>query len=489
MLFNSLAFVVFFPLATAAYFLTPARWRWVVLLVSSYVFYMWWRADFALLILFSTVVDYLAARVMAESENRNVRTALLITSLASNLGLLFFFKYLTWAVGEANALLGWAGAGATIPELDLLLPVGISFYTFQTLSYTIDVYRGKCPPEKHFGRFAVYVSFWPQLVAGPIERAVHLLPQLRAAHAWDTARAVDGLKQMIWGLFKKVVIADRLAIYVDAVYADPDGQGGWALMLATYLFAFQIYTDFSGYSDIAIGAARIMGIDLMENFKRPYFARSVSEFWRRWHISLSTWFRDYLYIPLGGNRVGVPRWYANLLIVFVVSGFWHGANWTFIVWGALHGLYLISGILTDEARGAIEARVPWLATWPRILWTFHLALLAWVFFRADSVQDAGLVLYKVAMDLPALGLAVVSLDVRAVYQAMVVSVGVTQYDFVLCILGVVVLFGVDLARERGWRLPETTAGHLGRYVAYDLLIVAMLLFGAFGQRSFIYFQF
>jgi len=335
MLFNSLDFLIFFPVIVGLYFALSPKYRWVLLLGASYYFYMCWKAEYIILIVFSTLVDYFAARQMARIQEKKKRRPFLYLSLLSNLGLLFFFKYWNFFSGETRALLDSWNIMADVPTFQLLLPVGISFYTFQTLSYTIDVYNGKLEPEKNLGRFALYVSFFPQLVAGPIERATHLLPQLRQTFDFDYQRVVSGLQQMLWGFFKKVVIADRLAVYVNEIYASPGDENGLALLLATYFFAFQIYCDFSGYSDIAIGAARVMGYDLMENFRTPYLSKSIREFWSRWHISLSTWFRDYLYIPLGGNRVPQVRWFLNLFIVFVVSGFWHGANWTFLIWGAL----------------------------------------------------------------------------------------------------------------------------------------------------------
>jgi D-alanyl-lipoteichoic acid acyltransferase DltB (MBOAT superfamily) len=431
MLFNSLEFLVFFPVAVGVYYATPGRQRWIWLLAASYFFYGWWEPAYLLLILASTLVDYAAGRAMGRRAARDARRPFLLLSIASNLGLLFAFKYLGFFSRSAEALLAWAGAPASVPTLDVLLPVGISFYTFQTLAYSIDVYRGQQAAEQHLGYFALYVSFWPQLVAGPIERSQSLLPQFREAHTFNYDRVASGLKLMTWGMFKKVVIADRLAVFVDAVYNSPGEYAGLPVIIATYFFAFQIYCDFSGYSDIAIGAARVMGIDLMDNFRRPYFSKSIGEFWRRWHISLSTWFRDYLYIPLGGNRVSKVRWLANLMIVFVVSGLWHGAAWTFVIWGGLHGMYLIVGILTQRWRNRAWATVeraarrwmpaaeaapepisraglalPWRHLLSKrlpvvgrltvrrtreavaVVITFHLVLLAWVFFRAPSFAGA-----------------------------------------------------------------------------------------------------
>ncbi|MCB0064655.1 MAG: MBOAT family protein, partial [Caldilineaceae bacterium] len=338
MLFNSLQFIIFFPAVVTIYFLLPHRYRWLLLLAASYYFYAAWQIEYTLLIFISTAVDYAMAHLMAQSEKLWHRRAYLGVSLLVNLGLLFGFKYFNFFNESVRATLNLFNIFYNVPAFQVLLPVGISFYTFQTLSYTIDVYRGKLAPERHFGRFALYVAFFPQLVAGPIERATHLLPQFHQPMTFNQTRIASGLRLLLWGMFKKVVIADRLALYVNQVYDHPGDHGALTLLIASYFFAFQIYCDFSGYSDIAIGAARVMGFDLMENFRQPYMARSIAGFWRRWHISLSTWFRDYLYIPLGGNRVARWRWYSNLFLVFLVSGLWHGAAWHFVIWGALHGL-------------------------------------------------------------------------------------------------------------------------------------------------------
>ncbi|MEE9381940.1 MAG: MBOAT family O-acyltransferase [Nannocystaceae bacterium] len=489
MLFNSLDFLWFFPAAVGAYYAVAPKRRWIVLLTSSYLFYMWWRVDFAVLIFGSTVVDYIAAGTIASSEGKRKRRLLLGVSLATNLGLLFIFKYLGWATKEFHEIARSVVPSADPPILEFMLPVGISFYTFQTLSYTIDVYRGKLQPERHFGRFAVFVAFWPQLVAGPIERATHLIPQLRKGSPWNSEMAISGFRQVVWGMFKKVVVADRLAIYVDTVYGAPENYGGWALLAATYFFAFQIYADFSGYSDIAIGSSKILGIDLMQNFRRPYFALSMGEFWRRWHISLSTWFRDYVYIPLGGNRTSRGRWYLNILIVFVVSGLWHGANWTFLVWGAVHGGVLIIEATLQRYRFAHAVRnLRWLHG-VRLLVTFHLALAAWVFFRADSLSDAGVVITGIVRDLPGLVQAVSASDIRALYSTIVVEAGFTAYRFCVAVAGVVVLLVVDTAAERGWHLPHTRLSRYAPLLALDTAVIATLLYGAFGRQSFIYFQF
>ena len=342
MLFNSLQFIVFFPIVVAAYFALNAKYRWILLLLASYYFYMCWSYKYIVLIMISTVVDYVAGILMYKLEKQRARKLLLLASLTTNLGLLFFFKYFNFFGDSINFVFERFNIFARVPAYEYLLPVGISFYTFQTLSYTIDIYRRKQKPEYHFGRFALFVSFFPQLVAGPIERSVNLIPQFRQDFKFEYERVKEGILLMVWGFFKKVVIADRLAEYVNLVYNNPADFAGLQNVIATFFFSFQIYCDFSGYSDIAIGSALIMGYRLMTNFRRPYFAASIGEFWHRWHISLSTWFRDYVYISLGGNRVVKWRYYYNLFITFLVSGLWHGAEWTFVIWGAIHGFYTVS---------------------------------------------------------------------------------------------------------------------------------------------------
>ena len=364
-----------------------------------------------------------------------------------------------------------------MPFFDVLLPVGISFYTFQTLSYTIDIYRGERAPERHLGIFALYVSFFPQLVAGPIERSSRLIPQFYNNISFDYDRVTEGLKIMLWGFFKKLVIADRLANYVDAVYNNQLEHSGLTLFVATIFFAFQIYCDFSGYSDIAIGGAKVLGYDLMENFRRPYFARSISEFWHRWHISLSTWFRDYLYIPLGGNRVVKWRWYYNLFITFVISGLWHGANWTFVVWGALHGLYLILGILVDPLRkkalavsGFVDKAA--LRGLLSILITFMFVNLTWIFFRANTISDAIDIVSKVA------------------FLQGNLFIGTKAY-FAYSIFAITLLMVVELNKE--YEFVKLSLFHhrhaIVRHLSYATVIVLILLIGVLDGGQFIYFQF
>lgn len=480
MLFNSTEFLIFFPIVVLIYFWTPFRFRWIWLLFASYAFYMAWKAEYALLIVASTIIDYCIGLGLGSVTGQRIKRSLLAISLVSNLGLLFAFKYLNFFAESTRDLLNQFNIVAHIPAIDLLLPVGISFYTFQTLGYTIDLYRGERQPERHLGIFALYVSFFPQLVAGPIERSSRLLPQFYKQHNFDYARVVSGLRQMAWGFFKKLVIADKAAIFVDAVYGSPHDFSGLPLILATYLFAFQIYCDFSGYSDIAIGAARVLGIDLMENFRQPYLSRSVAEFWRRWHISLSTWFRDYLYIPLGGSRVVKWRWFVNLMIVFAVSGLWHGASWTFVIWGILHGLYLIGAILLTPllvrlVKPLRKRKAGFVVDGLAVFTTFHLVAFAWIFFRASSVDDA---VYIVTHLFSGLELQVGGFGT---------GLGVATTG--LLVLSILFLETAEYVRSRRWfNLAKQPV--MVRWSAYYVVIAAIALLGEFqSQAQFIYFQF
>ncbi|QDH80800.1 MBOAT family protein [Echinicola soli] len=396
MLFNSLDFAVFLPLLFFLYwFVFPKNIKQqnVLLLAASYVFYGWWDWRFLSLILFSTVLDYLIGRGMDKTDDEPKRKWLLTCSILVNLGFLGFFKYYNFFTDSFTEMFSLFGQQIHPRAISIVLPVGISFYTFQTLSYSIDVYKRKLEPAKDFVSFATFVSFFPQLVAGPIERATHLLPQFYSKRKFDYALAADGTKQILWGFFKKVVIADNCAEYVNIIFQNYQEYSASTLVLGAVLFAFQIYGDFSGYSDIAIGVSRLFGFDLMKNFAFPYFSRDIAEFWRRWHISLSTWFRDYLYIPLGGSRGGLWMKIRNTFIIFLVSGFWHGANWTFVIWGALNALYFLPLMLVGKNRSNLDqaAEGKLFPTWKeagQILVTFGLTCLAWVFFRAESVAMA-----------------------------------------------------------------------------------------------------
>ncbi|MCL4132285.1 UNVERIFIED_CONTAM: hypothetical protein GTU68_013010 [Idotea baltica] len=469
MLFNSIQFIYFFPIVLFLYFLTPNKWRWLILLICSYYFYMSWNVDYVFLILFTTVISYGTAIMIEKSETQRLKKIYLSTSVIASLGVLFFYKYFNFLGTSLNDVFGLFSSSLEVPYLKLLLPVGISFYTFQTLSYTIDVYRGEIKTEKHFGIYALYVSFFPQLVAGPIERSTRLLPQFREKHSLKFENVVKGLKWVIFGFFMKLVIADRLSIYVDSVYNNVYQHDGLTFIVATFFFAFQIFGDFAGYSSIAIGVARIMGFDLMTNFKRPYFATSITDFWRRWHISLSTWFRDYFYIPMGGNRVGVPRWYLNLFLTFLVSGLWHGANWTFLIWGALHGIYIVIenyfNLQTKKnEKKSILSRIF------RTLVVFILVDFAWIFFRANNVTEAFYV-------------------VKSIFEFS----GEIFYDFKVffyATIGLIILFVNDLIVENYQNsIIENSKVNYKVSIYFAFLVCLILFMGVFNGGQFIYFQF
>ena len=396
MLFNSIDFAVFLPIVFILYWFVTNRSlksQNLLLVIASYVFYGWWDWRFLGLILFSTLVDYTVGVYLSRTSDEFKRKLLLWTSISINIGLLGFFKYYNFFVESFVTSFSFFGRDIQPNTLDIILPVGISFYTFQTLSYSIDVYRRKLQPTFSFIDFAAFVSFFPQLVAGPIERATNLLPQFYKKRQFEYSKAIDGLRQILWGLFKKVVIADNCATFVNIIFDDYTNYSGSTLLLGALLFAFQIYGDFSGYSDIAIGTSRLFGFDLKQNFAFPYFSRDVAEFWRRWHISLSTWFRDYVYIPLGGSKGSKMQQIRNVMIIFIVSGFWHGANWTFIVWGALNALYFLPLLLFERNRihtnvVAEFSILPSIKEFLRMILTFFLTLLAWVFFRAENLAEA-----------------------------------------------------------------------------------------------------
>lgn len=485
MLFNSIHFLIFFPLVVILYFSLKHKHRWILLLLASYYFYMSWKAEYIILIIFSTLVDYFVALAIAKEENRATKKLLLLISILINIGLLFAFKYFNFISDSLRIILSNFSIQFSPPILKILLPVGISFYTFQTLGYTIDVYRNKIKPEKHLGIFALYVSFFPQLVAGPIERAKNLLPQFFKKYYFDYFRIADGLKLMLWGFFKKIVIADNLAIYVNLVYNEPHLYTGLPLIIATIFFAFQIYCDFSGYSDIAIGASQVMGFKLMDNFKRPYYSKSVSEFWKRWHISLSSWFKDYLYIPLGGNRVSISRLHFNLLITFLVSGLWHGANWTFVVWGALHAFYMIFSLWSKKIRENILLltkinRLPLLNKYLQVLTTFSLVTFAWIFFRANNISDA---FYIIKNLFNWQGVSDFSYFSSTFFLA-------SPYVFIVGLFGILFLEFIHLIQRHGSiRHMLSNRPIYVRFFIYFLILFGILLFGNFSSQQFIYFQF
>lgn len=394
MLFNSLDFAIFLPLFFILYWYVTnrnLRLQNFLIVVASYIFYGWWDWRFLFLIFFSSITDYIIGRILQAIEKEKNRKILLWISIITNIGFLGFFKYYNFFIDSFVTAFSFFGKTISVSSLDIILPVGISFYTFQTLSYTIDVYKRKLEPAKDIVSFLAFVSFFPQLVAGPIERATNLLPQFYKKRVFEYDKAVDGMRQILWGLFKKVVIADNCAEYANIIFNNYIDYSGSTLVLGAIFFTFQIYCDFSGYSDMAIGMSRLFGFNLMRNFAFPYFSRDIAEFWRRWHISLSTWFRDYLYIPLGGSKGSLPRIIRNTFIIFLVSGFWHGANWTFIVWGFLNALYFLPLLLSKNNRKnlnivAENRNLPTIKEFANILLTFSLTVFAWIFFRAETVS-------------------------------------------------------------------------------------------------------
>jgi D-alanyl-lipoteichoic acid acyltransferase DltB (MBOAT superfamily) len=477
MLFNSLTFALFVPAVFALYWLIPRdaiRLRNLFLIAASYVFYGWWDWRFLSLIVLSSAVDFFVGRSMGRSGTRAARKRLLALSLGVNLGVLGFFKYFDFFIHSLAAALSSVGLETSLWSLSIILPVGISFYTFQTLSYTIDIYRRRIEPTHDILAFFAFVSFFPQLVAGPIERAASLLPQFLGRRGFDASKASDGARQALWGLFKKTVVADNLAPMVDAIFADPGSQSSPVLVLGAVYFGIQIYADFSGYSDIAIGTARLFGFDLRTNFAYPYFSRNVREFWGRWHISLSTWFRDYVYIPLGGSRTSDRfRQYINVLITFTVSGLWHGANWTFAAWGFLHGLFYAPVVFGKRsfAKGdtviAAGRYVPPVRDTVRLLVTYTVVTLSWIFFRAETIADAGAYFTHMFSNGLAGGLT---------FQRGIVYVGV--------------VLAVDWVQRTKPHALEVAALPVWlRWVLYYIVVVAIIAFGATGHVPFIYFQF
>lgn len=469
MLFNSVNFLVFFPTVTLIYFLLPYKVRWILLLIASCMFYMAFIPQYIFVIIFLIIVDYFAGLIIEKSRGQKRNMALLM-SIIANVGILSFFKYFNFFLTSLGWFLKNFGFQIDTPYLSLLLPLGLSFHVFQSMSYTIEVYKGRVKAEKNLGIYALYVLFYPQLVAGPIERPDSLIPQLKKNHKFDADRIFNGIKLMLWGFFKKVVIADRLALIVNPIYGNPSVYSGGTLILATYAFAFQILCDFGGYTDIALGAAQVMGFNLRGNFNYPYLATSISDFWRRWHMSLSTWFRDYLYIPLGGNRVSRARWIINILIVFIVSGLWHGADWKFVLWGAVHGVFIVFESLLKYTKIRINRLLS-------IFVTFNLVSFAWIFFRAQSTSDAFSIITIVAKDLTR---SMFDLNILSTYNRHIVFLGAT-----LIISTVVILLqGTESFRNLLSKFPLVV-----RWGVCYLLILSIIFLGVFSETKFIYFQF
>ncbi len=463
-----------------------------MLLIASCYFYMVFRPMYILILAFTITVDYFAGIWIERTEGKR-RKYLLVASIIANIGVLAIFKYYNFLNHSWSDIVGLTGLDLPIPPfLSLLLPIGLSFHTFQSLSYTIEVYRKKYPAEHHFGIFALYVMFYPQLVAGPIERPQNILWQFRERHYFVYQRVKLGLQLMMWGMFKKVVIADRCASFANQVYNQPHEYRGLPLIVATFFFAIQIYCDFSGYSDIARGSAQVMGYELLLNFDRPYFSKSISEFWKRWHISLSTWFRDYLYISLGGNKVTPSRRYFNLFFTFVISGLWHGANWTYVIWGALNGFYLIAEMQWQGAIRNLQQRtksslLKFLINVFLILLTFSLTCFAWIFFRANSLADAAYIVSNLFT-----GFSSLPRDIfDPAFVKLNILLGKDKWHFAFAAAGIVFLFGThSLQRRRSGRILLNQQPTALRWAFYFSIVVAISFFGAFNEsQQFIYFQF
>jgi len=483
MLFNSLEFAFFLPIVFAIYWIInkgSLKLQNLLLLVASYFFYGWWDWKFLLLILFSSCVDYTIGLYLGKDLEQKHRKYLLWFSLFVNLGLLGVFKYFNFFIDSFVDAFSLFGFSINSLSLNVILPVGISFYTFQTLSYSIDVYKGKIEPTKDVIAFFAFVSFFPQLVAGPIERASNLLPQFLEKRNFNYEQAINGLRQVLWGFFKKLVVADNCAVYVNDIFANYGIHQGSTLVIAGILFAFQIYCDFSGYSDIAIGTAKLFGFRLMQNFAFPYFSRDIAEFWRRWHISLSTWFRDYVYIPLGGSRGSKWKKIRNTFIIFIVSGFWHGANWTFIFWGAINACYFLPLMLIDRNRQhldivAADSYLPSLREFLQIAITFMLSVLAWIFFRAETISDAFLYIEKIFT---------YSLFEYSTYSY-------TNYNH---FYGIFVLLIVEWLGRRKTHALEFETERIFEYkpvrwILYIGILLMIFYLGNFTSETFIYFQF
>lgn len=488
MLFNSIDFLIFFPIVVCIYIIIPKKCRCIWLLLASYYFYMSWNPKYSLLIALSTIITFLSGILIEKCSKTTYKKFIVAGSLLSNLLILCIFKYANFALYTMHTLFNYIGISFPEKRLDLLLPVGISFYTFQALSYTLDVYRGTIRAEKNIIRYALFVSFFPQLVAGPIERSKNLLSQIQSIHSvnlWNYSRIRDGILLMFWGLFQKLVIADRASILVNEVYDNYSQYGFLEIAIATVLFSFQIYCDFGGYTNIARGAARVMGFELMQNFRQPYLAISIKDFWHRWHISLTSWFTDYLYIPLGGNRKGTLRKYINILIVFTVSGLWHGASWNFIAWGVLHGLYQIIESITSKLYNHLiptvsHAALSFSKRLEKILITYLFVDIAWVFFASSSLQHA-LKLFR---------------QMFTTFQTTsIFELGLNRGNWFMLCFSFVILFAIDIYHEKGKSIFVAIKHQTlwFQWLLYLGLIWSVIMFGIYGidydTSQFIYFQF
>ena len=498
MLFNSIDFLIFLPIVLVIYYIIPMKYKHIWLLISSYYFYMCWNAKYVLLIFVSTVITYLSGILIDKVEKTwpdvndigKYKKLILALSFVSNLGILFYFKYINFTLDIVTRVLSKMNISMNVPVFDVILPVGISFYTFQALSYSVDVYRGEVAPEHDFFRYALFVSFFPQLVAGPIERSKNLLTQLREPRKFDFGYAFDGILLMLWGFFLKIVLADRIAIFVDTVYGDCEHYQGIYLIVATVLFAVQIYCDFSGYSSIAMGTAKLLGIELMDNFNAPYLSTSVADFWRRWHISLTSWFKDYLYIPLGGSKKGSLRKYFNKMIVFMLSGLWHGAQLTFVVWGAINGLYQVIGEILMPIRKKVSDIIGINRNSEGFyalsaLATFALVDFTWIFFRADSLGRAIYIIKSILN----------TENIWTLFDGSLYNCGLDEKNFRLMVIAVIILLIADILKRKGIRVREIILRQDGyiKCLVVSFSILLIMVFGKYGPAydavNFIYFQF
>lgn len=498
MLFNSIDFLIFLPIVLVIYYIIPMKYKHIWLLISSYYFYMCWNAKYVLLIFVSTVITYLSGILIDKVEKTwsdvdklgKYKKLILAISFVSNLGILFYFKYINFTLDIVTRVLSKMNISMNVPVFDVILPVGISFYTFQALSYSVDVYRGEVAPEHDFFRYALFVSFFPQLVAGPIERSKNLLTQLREPRKFDPGYAFDGILLMLWGFFLKIVLADRIAIFVDTVYGDCEHYQGIYLIVATILFAVQIYCDFAGYSSIAMGTAKLLGIELMDNFNAPYLSTSVADFWRRWHISLTSWFKDYLYIPLGGSKKGSLRKYFNKMIVFMLSGLWHGAQLTFVVWGAINGLYQVIGEILMPIRTKVSDIIGINRNSEGFyalsaLATFALVDFTWIFFRADSLGRAVYIIKSI----------LTTENIWTLFDGSLYNCGLDEKNFRLMVISVIILLIADILKRKGIRVREIILRQDGyiKCLVVSFSILLIMVFGKYGPAydavNFIYFQF
>ncbi len=493
--FTSMEFMIFFPIVSILYYLIPHKRRWIWLLIASYYFYMSWNPKYAILMGTSTIITYLSGLLIEKADKISdkkqavrLKKWWVFLSFFSNLAILFLFKYYNFFGNVFTRIFSYFHVTIHVPSLDLLLPVGISFYTFQALSYTVDVYRKDIKAEKNLGKYALFVSFFPQLVAGPIEKSKDLLYQFDEEHFFDYNKVKNGLLLMLWGLFQKMVVSDRLAKVVDTVYNAPNKYKGFAIVIATILFAFQIYCDFSAYSDIARGAAEVMGFRLSKNFDAPYLSKSTKEFWRRWHITLGAWFKDYLYIPLGGNRCSKPRYYFNTMVVFIVSGLWHGAAANFVIWGTLHGIYRVTGEMLKPVKKSVIKKLKInINTFShklfQVLITFILVDFAWIFFRANSFTDATTLIKNMFYFNPWI-----------FTDGTIYKLGLSHKEFFIAMLGLFIVMLKDiLGRRINFRIAFSKQSIVFRWFVYFSAIVFIMIFGIYGHgyeaKQFIYFQF